>query len=110
MNLSGSDTMLQFPGEFCALLGVALLFVLLAVLAPRWSDDAFDAVARPFTKLAQRRVLVLWLLFFAVVSVRLAILPLLPILCPASMTNTATCCSATHWRMGGSRIPPTRCG
>src|SRR5438067_219229 len=82
MNLSGSDTMLQFPGEFCALLGVALLFVLLAVLAPRWSDDAFDAVARPFTKLAQRRVLVLWLLFFAVVSVRLAILPLLPIPVP----------------------------
>ena len=74
--------MLQFPGEFCALLGVALLFVLLAVLAPRWSDDAFDAVARPFTKLAQRRVLVLWLLFFAVVSVRLAILPLLPIPVP----------------------------
>lgn len=74
--------MLQFPGEFCALLGVALLFVLLAGLAPRWSEDALHAVARPFTKLAQRRVLVLWLVFFAVVSVRLAILPLLPIPVP----------------------------
>src|SRR5437588_11657702 len=82
MNFSSSDTLLQFPGELWVLLGVALVFILLAVLAPRGSGRALRAIARPFAALAQRKTLAIWLLFFLVIGIRLAVLPLLPVPVP----------------------------
>jgi hypothetical protein len=82
MNFSGSDTMLQFPGESWAFLGVLLAFTTLAVLAPRWSENALRAIVRPFARLAERKVLAVWLLFFSIICVRLAILPLLRVPVP----------------------------
>ncbi|HEY6946492.1 MAG TPA: hypothetical protein VI431_15240 [Candidatus Acidoferrum sp.] len=82
MNFSGSDTMLQFPGEFWTLLGAVLAFLFLAMFAPRRSENALRAIVRPLARLAERKVLALWLLFFSVIVVRLAVLPLLPVPVP----------------------------
>ena len=82
MNLFSSDTMLQFPGEFWTLLGVLFAFLLLAVLAPVWCENAQQAIARLFSRLAERKTLVTWVLFFAVIGARLAVLPLLPVPVP----------------------------
>ena len=82
MNLFSSDTMLQFPGEFWTLLGVVLAFLLLAVLAPSWCENAQQRVLRLLSRLAGRKTLVFGVLFFCVIGVRLAVLPLLPIPVP----------------------------
>jgi hypothetical protein len=82
MNLSNGSMMLRFPGGLLALIGVVLVFISLAVLAPRWSENALRTIARPFAKLAERRALGICLLFFAVIGVRLAVLPLLPVPVP----------------------------
>src|SRR5205809_2128374 len=78
MNLSSSDTMPQFPGEFWSLLGVVFAFILLAVLAPVWCEKAQQAIVGPFSRLAARKTLVIGVLFFSIIGVRLAVLPLLP--------------------------------
>jgi hypothetical protein len=75
MNFSDGSTMLQFSGELWTLLGVALAFVLLAAVAPKWSVHALRTIVRPFARLAERKTLSIWLLFLSVISVRLAILP-----------------------------------
>jgi hypothetical protein len=82
MTSSSGDAILQFPGEFWALLGVAMAFVLIAVFAPRWSEYALRAMARPFARLARRKRLVLLLLPISVIAVRLAVLPLLAVPVP----------------------------
>jgi hypothetical protein len=82
MNLSSSDTMLQFPGEFWTLLGVVLAFLLLGVLAPIWCENGQQGILRLLSRLAERKTLLLWVLFFAVVGVRLAVLPSLPVPVP----------------------------
>src|SRR5438874_11363265 len=82
MIFSGGSTLLEYPGGLWALAGVALAFVLLATLAPRWSKNALRAISRPFEKLAMRKTLAVWLLFFSVIGVRLAVLPLLPVPVP----------------------------
>jgi len=82
MNLSSSDTMLQFPGELWTLLGVVLAFLLLGVLAPIWCENAQQGILRLLARLAERKTLLLWVLFFSVVGVRLAVLPLLPVPVP----------------------------
>ena len=82
MNFLSGSTLLEFPGVLWALAGVALLFVLLAILAPQWFENALGAILRPFERLASRKTLVIWLLFFSVIGVRLAVLPLLPVPVP----------------------------
>lgn len=82
MSFSGSSTLLEFPGGLWALAGVALAFVLLATLAPRWSENAMRATSRPFERLAGRKALAIWLLFFSVIGLRLAVLPQLPVPVP----------------------------
>jgi hypothetical protein len=79
MNPLSGSTMLQFPDGFLALIGVVLAFILLVALAPRRCENAFRRIARPFAKLADRKVLAIWLLFLAVICARLAVLPLLPV-------------------------------
>ncbi len=74
--------MLQFPTALAVPLLVALAFLLLAVFAPRWSKHLFQIIERAFSKLAQRKALAIWLLFFFVIAIRLAVLPLLPLPVP----------------------------
>ena len=82
MSFSDSSTLLEYPGGLWALAGVAIAFVLLAALAPRAFKKALRAISRPFERLARRKTLAIWLLFFWVIGVRLAILPLLSVPVP----------------------------
>ncbi len=74
--------MLQFSGGVLAFIGIVLAFVSVTLLAPRWSENALRAIMQPFAKLASRKVLAIWLLFFFVIAVRLAVLPWLPVPVP----------------------------
>jgi len=82
MTFSGDGTLLEYPGGLCALASVAFAFVLIATLAPRWSENALRVISRPFESLSKRKTLAIWILFFSVIGVRLAVLPLLPVPVP----------------------------
>jgi hypothetical protein len=77
-----SSMMLQFPGGFLALISVVLAFTCFAVCVQRRNENALRAMVRPFARLAAHRALAIWLLFFSVIVVRLAVLPLLPVPVP----------------------------
>lgn len=74
--------MLQFPGVIVIVLLVALGFTSLSFLAPRSSENIFRRFETFFGKLAERKTLVIWLLFFSVIFLRLAVLKLLPVPIP----------------------------
>ena len=71
--------MLQFPTEILVVLIVALGFISLSLFAPRSAENFFRRFGSGFTKLAERKTLAIWLLFFFVITVRLALLPRLSI-------------------------------
>jgi len=77
-----SSMMLHVPDGLAALVGVTLAFTLLAVFAPRKFENVLRKILRGFARLAARRVLCIWLLFFAPILVRIAVLPLLPVPVP----------------------------
>src|SRR5437867_12538648 len=82
MSSPTGSAMLQFPTNLAVPLLVALAFLLLAVFAPRWSKHLFQTIESAFSKLAQRKALAIWFLFFSVISIRLAVLPLFPVPVP----------------------------
>src|SRR5467141_5041316 len=82
MNSASGSTMLQFPTEVLVVLIVALGFISLSLFAPRFSERLFRHFEGGFTKLAERKTLAIWLLFFSVVIVRLAVLPRIPVPIP----------------------------
>lgn len=78
----GSDASTRFwPSAEIALL-LTLVFALLAAWQPALAAGFFQKVEFFFSRLAKRKKLVVSLMFFAVVSVRLAVLPLLPVPVP----------------------------
>jgi len=74
--------MLQFPTEIVVVLIVALGFISLSFFAPRSSERLFRRFESVFTKLAEQKTLAIWLLFFSVIIVRLALLPRIPVPIP----------------------------
>ena len=74
--------MLQFPTEILVVLIVALGFISLSLFAPRSAENFFRRFGSGFTKLAERKTLAIWLLFFFVITVRLALLPRIPVPIP----------------------------
>src|SRR5882672_7636613 len=82
MNSASGSTMLQFPTEILVILIVALGFISLSLFAPRFSERLFRRFESVFTKLAERKTLAIWLLFFSVIIVRLAVLPRIPVPIP----------------------------
>lgn len=74
--------MLQFLTANIVPLIVVLGFVALSVFAPRSSEELFRNLETSFAKLAERKTLAICLLFFSVIAVRLAVLPLLPVPVP----------------------------
>src|SRR5882762_1599266 len=82
MNSASGSTMLQFPTEVLVVLIVALGFISLSLFAPRFSERLFRRFESVFTKLAERKTLAIWLLFFSVIIVRLAVLPRIPVPIP----------------------------
>jgi hypothetical protein len=82
MNSASGSTMLQFPTAIFVPLVVALGFISLSVFAPRSSEKLSRSFEAIFAKLAQRKSLIVWILFFSVIGIRLVVLPLLPIPVP----------------------------
>lgn len=83
MLLSGIATLpFLSPLAFLLLLSVTVGFVVLAYLAPRFFARACGSFENFFARFARRRVLAVGSLFFAVVLLRLLILPLLPVPVP----------------------------
>src|SRR5215472_17754198 len=82
MSLLSDSTRLEFPGIFWPLAGAALAFILLATFAPRRFEKTMRAMSRLIERLASRKSLAIGLLFFSVIGVRLAVLPLLRVPVP----------------------------
>src|SRR5436309_8862207 len=82
MHPSTGGITLHFSIGFFLLVFAAFGFVSLSVFAPRSSERLFGPFEGGFTKLAERRALAIWLLFFSVVIVRLTILPRIPVPIP----------------------------
>ena len=74
--------MLRFPTEVLVVLIVALGFISLSLFVPRSGENFFRRVENFFTKLAERKTLAIWLLFFSAIIVRLAVLPRIPVPIP----------------------------
>src|SRR6202162_5264767 len=79
MNSASGSTMLQFPTEIFVVLIIALGFISLSRFAPRSGEKLFRRFEGGFTKRTERRTLAIWLLFFSVIIVRLAVLPRIPV-------------------------------
>jgi len=62
---------------FAAAVTIFLLFF--AALFPRWNEAFFSIVERVFERISRRIVLGAAVLFFGVITIRLALLPLLPV-------------------------------
>src|SRR5215467_5196960 len=82
MSLLSDSTRLEFPGILWPLAGAALAFILLATFAPRWFEKTMRVMSRLIERLASRKSLAIGLLFFSVIGVRLAVLPLLRVPVP----------------------------
>ncbi len=70
------------PQELRVLFGTGICFSLLAILFPRFMSKAFHALESVFSWFAARKTLAVLVLFFAVIAVRLALLPKLPVPVP----------------------------
>src|SRR5260370_42686933 len=82
MNYSTGSTMLQFPNAIVIVVLVAVGFILLAILLPRWTARVFHAIESFFSSFAKRKTVAILALFFGVIGVRLAALPQLPVPVP----------------------------
>src|SRR6266852_9380251 len=81
MNSASGSTMLQFPTEILVVL-IVLGFISLSLFMPRSGENFFRRFEGGFTKLAERKTLVIGLLFFSIIILRLAVLPRLPVPIP----------------------------
>jgi hypothetical protein len=82
MNPLGSQADTHFwPSAEIALL-LTLLFGLLALWKPALGESIFHKVEESLARFAQRKTLAVCLMFFGVVAIRLAVLPLLPVPVP----------------------------
>src|SRR5260370_27955877 len=68
--------------ELLAILRMAFYFSLLAIFLPRLTPKVFHAVESLLFRLAERKTLAIFALFFIVIGVRLALLPQLPVPVP----------------------------
>jgi hypothetical protein len=82
MNSSSGSVMLQFPSALIIVLLVTLGLLSLSLFAPRSSENLFRRFENAFTRLAERKTLAIWILFFSVVILRLSVLKLLPVPIP----------------------------
>ena len=74
--------LMRVPPALLAILRVAFCFSLLAIFLPRLTRKVFHTVESLLSLLAERKTLALLALLFLVISVRLALLPQLPVPVP----------------------------
>jgi hypothetical protein len=72
----------RVPYALHALLPIAVSLSLLALFLPRLTSKLFNAIESFLSRLAERKTLAIFALFFIVIGVRLAILPKLPVPVP----------------------------
>jgi hypothetical protein len=67
---------------FLKMLVFTLVFLAAALLARGWGEQIFRRAESLFSRFAARRTFALWVLFFGVIAIRLAVLPQLPVPVP----------------------------
>jgi hypothetical protein len=83
MNAPSGSALLQSPSIVLLSVYTALGFLLFAAVAPRNCARVLRSIDGVLGKLARRKTLLIALLFLAVIAIRLAILPLLPVPVPS---------------------------
>ena len=83
MNALSVNALLLPPSNFLLSLSIALGFLLFAAVSPRTCEEILRTLESVLRKLEPRKPLVIAQLFFAVIVIRLAILPLLPVPVPS---------------------------
>jgi hypothetical protein len=72
----------RIPQELQVVLGAGIIFSLSAVLFPRPTMKVLRSIESPFSRSAARKTLAVLVLFVAVIAVRIAVLPKLPVPVP----------------------------
>ena len=82
MNPLGSQSDTHFWPTAEIALALTLALALVALWKPTFGGTAFHQIEKSLSRLAERKTLAVCLMFFSVVAIRLAVLPLLPVPIP----------------------------
>jgi hypothetical protein len=82
MNPLGSQSDTHFWPTAEIALALTLALALVALWKPAFGETAFHQIEKLLSRLAERKKLAVCLMFFSVVAIRLAVLPLLPVPIP----------------------------
>ncbi|HYL61001.1 MAG TPA: hypothetical protein VE077_00140 [Candidatus Methylomirabilis sp.] len=82
MNAENGTMLLPFSSTLIGTLLIALAFCAFAIFAPRTAKIIFRRAEQFFARLAERKTLAILGIFFAVASIRLLVLPFLPVPVP----------------------------